>query len=184
MANLATRSMTQKYFIAGFVLLGAICALFWLVVKNPPPPPARSLVFTTGLISRRSDGSIYTVTVSNTTANTVEYNEGFHTVWFTIAFLSNGQWQTTNLTTPGSELALLPPHGIAQNPILVPEGASSFKVGLLTTSLSWRGEFAWSIVQSRYFYGLRGLTTPLFLVPDERSRTVMEWSDEQSSASR
>lgn len=175
--------MSKRFIAFGLILLaGVSCGIGWLAVTKPPLPPARSIMLEVApLSSANSVSGIYTVIVSNASNYPVTYAEGFNTILFTIAYMSNGVWQTFQVTTPGSDAWLLAPHGVVTDAIQVPEAASVFKVGLSITSLTWRGQFAFRMSGSRFSEHFKPLMGFL-LVQDRERRSKTEWSDEQKVA--
>ena len=165
-------SMNKKHILLGFAIgVTVLCLIGWAVATHPPSPPTQSLAFATAFQSRKgTDWRKYMVTVSNTTAYTVEYGKGFNKLWFEIAYASNGVWMTTNVTTPGVESCFLLPHAVLTDSIFVPGDSGPFKIGLHITSLTWRGRFAVSSAHSRYLYRLKDFTG-LLLVQDQRRRS-------------
>ena len=113
----------QEAHSSGFAIgVTVLCLIGWAVATHPPSPPTQSLAFATAFQSRKgTDWRKYMVTVSNTTAYTVEYGKGFNKLWFEIAYASNGVWMTTNVTTPGVESCFLLPHAVLTDSIFVPE---------------------------------------------------------------
>jgi hypothetical protein len=168
--------MKRKLFIAAsFVIIGAaLCR----VLCFPTPLSSRCLDFKVAArLPVQKAPRTFFVVVSNASDCTAEYGAGFNKVWFSIAYLTNGVWQTDVVYTPGGGPALLKAHDTRRDNIVVPENATAFKVGLSVTSLTWRGRFAWVIAGSRFSELLKPLSRSLH-VRDQKNRSTIEWSDE------
>jgi len=162
------------------VVAGFSSALGWFLATNPPLPPARSIILEVAhLPSSDSVSRRCTILVSNASNYSVEYAEGFNKIWFEIAYVSNGVWQTYEVRTPGVGSFLLAPHAVVKDTVKVPETTSVFKVGLHITSLTWRGRFAFRMFGSKIGRHL-GPLMGFLLVQDEKKRSRTEWSDEQN----
>jgi hypothetical protein len=150
----------------------------WLIVITPPSVPSRSLDFTLQPLSF-SNGFPRTcsVVLSNVSDFPVAIYGGFKAPWFDIAYLTNGVWQHDYVKTLDRGYSTLPPHTVNKSTIEVPDGATSLKVGLPFTCLTWRGRIAWSIAGSSFSDVLKPVTAFL-MRQDERRRSKTEWSDE------
>lgn len=164
------------------VVAGFSCVLGWFLVTNPPLPPLRSIVLEiTPLPSSDNVSRGCALAVSNASNYPVEYAKGFNKIWVDIAYVSNGVWQTHEVRTPGVGSFLLAPHAVIKDTIKVPEAATVFKVGLHSTSLTWRGRFAFRMSGSQIGRHLAPLMGFL-LVQDEKKRSRAEWTEEQNVA--
>jgi hypothetical protein len=70
---------------------------------------------------------------------------------------------------------LLPPHDAIVTTVKVPAGVTSFKFGLSFTSLTWRGDLAWRLLDVSF--DCRPIIGFL-LRQDEKTRSKTEWSEE------
>jgi hypothetical protein len=163
-----------------WMLIGILgCGLtLWLILTNPFAVPARSISF---LIKPSMNGNglgkTISITVSNCSDCPIQYDGGADTPWYRIAYVSNNVLCDTFIRTVDAGHNKLPPYAVKQSELEIPKGATTLRVGLSFTSLSWRGRLGWSMI--RHSFG--PLCDPIigFLVgQDVKKRSKTEWSGE------
>ena len=163
-----------------FLLLGLVVGIItlWMVLITPSSAPSKCIDFS--FVQTPSSNGIrklITITLSNCSDNTVEYYGGEKSPWYQIAYESNGVLCHTSVSSIDRGYGRLHSHDAIKSGLNLPIAASSVKVGLSITSLTWRGNTAWSLVGDRFDWVQRPVVGFL-LRQDEKYRTKTEWSKE------
>jgi hypothetical protein len=177
--------MRKKHFrLTGCIFVLGLATVLLLVLLSPLPAPPKSIDFTLRFISSTNSSQQSCSAVISNTLNTAvicDFGAGFRAPALLAAYLSNSVWHSPLVRRPGGGAGVIQPHQSLTSVVELPRGATTVKVGLFVTPLSWRGRLGWSILASRRG-GVTATLGRLLLSADTRAatRSRVEWSDPYS----
>jgi hypothetical protein len=109
------------------------------------------------------------VVVSNISNSPLGIEGGYSTLWFQVAYLTNGSWNEYSTRTVDGGPGLIFPHNVITNSFEIPDGTTELKIGLPLVYCTWRSMAAWK-------YSLPSSIKQFLLAQDENKGSRIEWS--------
>lgn len=170
--------MKSRYPIAILLIVVIFILLFVWIALTPPGTPGNSLDFqainlNSNLVQdirQSSTNAFISVSVTNLSRNIIIYDHRD----IGMALLRNGVWETNGLGYFFTEQTYVWPGSgeILHSFDPIPPDTRAIKIGVLYTSLTWRGKWAYKISQGRIWRPV----ADLLLARDVANRSKTEWS--------